>query len=353
MTRKKTSTWMGALKADPLPWLLQKNNPCVRYRTLTDVLDRPETDSGVREARDATWGDPLVTRLLGAVEGVGPFPDNTVWWQKLFKGNYGDLDTLYRLGIPKGSPVIDEACDRWLSVEIPPDTECYPKQMIGGLVRYADPDDKRLKKKIKYVTDNEPFVDGNRPGVLRYAEGAGGRASCCGSHSCYSAAMRALWAVMGIDPQRRSKEARAFIDKGAAFLSAHNLYQPSHGDRRPIKDPWLELHLPFGLGWQVDLLEVLDIASQIGLHEQSCMFDGLRELLSKQTKKGRWLLDARVPYDDGRLVSLVKDAEPVGAESKWVTLSALRVLKRCEGLLEDVSKGVESPAKKKSLTPGC
>ena len=304
MTGNKMLTWMDVLKADPLPWLLEKNNPCVRYRTLTDVLDRPETDSEVMEARDATWGDPLVNKLLETLEAAEPFPDNTVWVQSLFKRNYGDLDTLYRFGVPKGHPVIDGACERWLNVEIPPDTECYPKQMIGGLIRYVDPDDRRLKKKIKYVIDNEPFVDGNRPGVLRYAEGAGGTASCCGSHSCYSAAIRALWAVMGIDPQHRSKEVDAFIAKGVAFLSAHNLYQPSHGDRKPIHGWWLELRLPFGLGWQVDLLEILDVGSQIGLSEHPCMLDGLRELLSKQTNRGRWLLETSVPYDDGRLVSL-------------------------------------------------
>ena len=115
MTGRTTSTWMNALRADPLGWLLQKSNPCVRYRALTDLLDRPETDPEVAEAREAIWRDPLVKRLLEAIEGVEPFPEGTVWIQKLFKRNYGDLDTLYRMGIPKGHPVIDEACDRWLT----------------------------------------------------------------------------------------------------------------------------------------------------------------------------------------------------------------------------------------------
>ena len=342
MMKPENSLWMQTLRSDPLRWLLQKNNPCVRYRTLTDILDLPDADAQVAEAREAAWHDPLVKRLLAALSSVEPFPKKTVWWQKLFKGNYGDLDTLYRFGVPAGHPVIREACDQWLDVDIPPDAECYPKQMIGGLVRYADPEDARLKAKVRYVIENEPFADGNRPGVLRYAEGPG-RGSCCGSHSCYSAAMRSLWAVMGVSPTNRSRDVCRFLEKGATFLAAHNLYQSNHREFKPIKEGWLSLNLPFGLGWQTDLLDILDIASQIGLHEHQCMLSGLRALLSKQTTKGRWCLEASVPFDDGRLVSLVRRAEPVGRESKWITLAALRVLKRCESLLARISDGDSLP----------
>jgi hypothetical protein len=142
----------------------------------------------------------------------------------------------------------------------------------------------------------------------------------------------------------RTPEEHGFLSKGAAFLAAHRLYQRSHGVPRPIKKEWLSLHLPFGLGWQTDLLDILDVACQSGLERDPCILDALSMLLSKQTGKGRWCLEARVPFDDGRLVSIVKDAEPVGEESKWVTLAALGVLKRCVKLLPDAAAGKSSPA---------
>ena len=39
--------WKSFLKADPLPWLLEPENPSVRYDTLTEVLDLPSNDDEV------------------------------------------------------------------------------------------------------------------------------------------------------------------------------------------------------------------------------------------------------------------------------------------------------------------
>jgi len=37
-------SWLKGLCADPLPWLLETENPLVRYLTLTDLLDRSADD---------------------------------------------------------------------------------------------------------------------------------------------------------------------------------------------------------------------------------------------------------------------------------------------------------------------
>jgi hypothetical protein len=36
--------WKSVLKADPTRWLLEEDNPSVRYFTLRDILERPERD---------------------------------------------------------------------------------------------------------------------------------------------------------------------------------------------------------------------------------------------------------------------------------------------------------------------
>ena len=41
--------WQEYLKGDPLPWLLEMENPSVRYWTLVDLLDRPAEDPEVLE----------------------------------------------------------------------------------------------------------------------------------------------------------------------------------------------------------------------------------------------------------------------------------------------------------------
>ena len=60
------SNWKNALKADPIPWLLEPDNPSVRYWTLRDLLDRPEDDAEVQAARAAVVQSDVVQRLLAA-----------------------------------------------------------------------------------------------------------------------------------------------------------------------------------------------------------------------------------------------------------------------------------------------
>jgi len=46
----KMSDLKSVLKADPTDWLLEKDNPSVRYFTLTDILEKSENDPEVKEA---------------------------------------------------------------------------------------------------------------------------------------------------------------------------------------------------------------------------------------------------------------------------------------------------------------
>ncbi len=48
----RVSDWRSILKADPTEWLLERDNPSVRYFTLTEILDKPENDILVKETKE-------------------------------------------------------------------------------------------------------------------------------------------------------------------------------------------------------------------------------------------------------------------------------------------------------------
>ena len=56
--------WLDTLRGDSIPWLLEPENPSVRYWTLTDILDRPADDPDVREVKAAIAQQPLVQELF-------------------------------------------------------------------------------------------------------------------------------------------------------------------------------------------------------------------------------------------------------------------------------------------------
>jgi len=76
--------------------------------------------------------------------------------------------------------------------------------------------------------------------------------------------------------------------------------------------------------WDVDVLEMSLILTGLG-YKDIRMRDALELILSKQNKRGQWNLE--MTYN-GRFQV---DIEQKGKPSKWVTLHALRVLRRYFG----------------------
>ena len=73
--------------------------------------------------------------------------------------------------------------------------------------------------------------------------------------------------------------------------------------------------------YQTDVLEILDILTALG-YDNERMREAVDLVVSKQDDYGRWNLENTF---NGRFQTNI---EQKGKPSKWVTLSALKVLKR-------------------------
>jgi hypothetical protein len=63
--------WRTHLNDDPLPWLLESDNPSVCYFALTDLLDRPADDPDVVAAKAAINTSRPVKNILDAMYPAG------------------------------------------------------------------------------------------------------------------------------------------------------------------------------------------------------------------------------------------------------------------------------------------
>lgn len=59
--------WRTLLPADPLPWLLESEEPAARWATLVELLDRPAGDAEVAAAHAAVLASPSVRDLLDRI----------------------------------------------------------------------------------------------------------------------------------------------------------------------------------------------------------------------------------------------------------------------------------------------
>ena len=58
------AVWKTKLKKDPLAWLLQ-GAPWTRYKTLTELMELPESHEHVKQAKQDLLNHPMVIQLAG------------------------------------------------------------------------------------------------------------------------------------------------------------------------------------------------------------------------------------------------------------------------------------------------
>ena len=68
--------WQKRLNDDPLPWLLEHENPSVRSWTLIDILNKPVDDPEVRKTRSAIAQQSLVKRIYSLQHPEGYWGDD-------------------------------------------------------------------------------------------------------------------------------------------------------------------------------------------------------------------------------------------------------------------------------------
>ena len=135
--------------------------------------------------------------------------------------------------------------------------------------------------------------------------------------------VKALKALSAMPDERRSKEINDTIEKAAEFLLIHYIYKRSRNLNKASKPGWLKFGFP--LMYQTDALEILDILTELGIQD-SRMDEAINLVIAKQDDEGRWKLENNYS-NDRLLIPMGQKAE----QSKWITLRAMRVLKRYAG----------------------
>jgi hypothetical protein len=332
--------WKSYLRADVTPWLLEDNNPSVRYLTLKKILDRQETQPEVLSSRKNIMKTGVIPKILAKQSPEG-------YWEKAedfyirtkYKGTVWTFLILAELIADPEDPRIQRTCrfildwsqDResggfsyrgslkgggYHSGVLP----CLTGNMTWGLIRFGYLDDPRVRRAIDWITTYQRFDDG--VSVAPQGWPYDRFEQCWGKHTCTLGVVKGLKALAEIPFQRRTKKVNAFIQSATKYLLDHHVHKRSHDTNRLAKPKWTKLGFPWM--WDSDVLEMLLILTGLG-HRDSRMRDGVELVLSKQDDRGKWRLENT--YNGRFQVSIERKAKP----SKWMTLNALRVLKRYYG----------------------
>ena len=331
-------TWKTVLNSDPIDWLLEKDNPSVRYFALTDLLDKHFSDDDAKAAKAEIMKVGPAPKILAKQNAKGYWMALDRFYSAKYKGAVWQLIILAELGADGDDERVRKACefileysqDResggfsiWRSVQkgggrhsgvIP----CLTGNMVWSLIKLGYLDDPRVKRGIDWITTYQRFDDGisNRPKGWPYDRTTG---SCFGKHSCHMGVVKTLKALAEIPVEKRSKKVTATIDEAVNYLLKHHVFKRSHDLTRVSKPGWLRFGFP--LMYQDDVLEILWILTRLGCKDER-MQEAVDLVVTKQNAEGRWKLENTY---NGRFHTNI---EMKGKPSKWITLNALSMLKR-------------------------
>ena len=333
------SGWRSILKADPTDWLLEEDNPSVRYAALVNLEGLPQSDTKVRRARAAIMKTGSVPKIL-AKQSAGCWGKPDSFYTAKYRGTVWQLlilAELYAAGdderIRRGCEfIIENAQDResgGFSVhsslrqgggrhgEVIP---CLTGNMVWALLRLGRGQDPRVRKGIEWIATYQRFDDGidSPPSVWPYDS----YEICWGRHTCHMGVVKALKALSEIPAAERTRAVSRSLAQGVEYLLAHHIHRKSHDLARVSRPGWRRLGFP--LMYQTDILEILGILVRLGYKDKR-MQEAVDIVLSKQDTQGRWTLENS--FNGSFLI----DIEKKGAPSKWITLKSLEMLKGYSG----------------------
>jgi len=298
--------WSEYINSDRLAWLLEPENPSIRFWTLIDILDRSIHDAEVQQTRAAITQQPLVKQLFSLQHPQGYWGDDETK-PYTAQGAVTALSLLRMLGVLPDNRT-SAGCDSFLKFcqhEIGGFSlskkqrsgifPCTTGEHLQFLVYFGWGGDPRVRTAFTFLIEDMVTEDGLDCGRYQHRD-------------CLWGAIAALNGLAVLPTDMQSAQSDYVVTKLVnALLDARYDFNGEH-------KRWLTFGVP--RAW--DLLSALNALAAHGYIHDARVAPLLKLILEKQDSQGRWLCGS---------VSRTWPIEKRKQPSKWVTLDVLRLLK--------------------------
>jgi hypothetical protein len=325
-------SWHQYLHADPIQWLLEPQNPSVRYWTLKDIMGIPEDEASVSQARETIIHFPPVRAILKQQHPHGYWGSLDSFYLPKYRATYHQLLILSELGTPRLDPIekaielmfehyqyesghfsmnrIKTARGKRSTLR---DGVCLTGNMVGALIRFGYLHDERTQRAINFLCATHEHGWSCRAYPIN-------RGKVFPLH-CYMGGIKPLRALSMIPEAERTQMVQDIIREEIEIYLENEIFmylKDKNGERK-AKPGWRRFGFP--LFYQSDALEVCDVLTSLRVQDAR-MERAIDLLLEKQTTEGKWILENT--FNGKMWVDIEEKKNP----SKWITLKAVRILKR-------------------------
>ena len=333
--------WQDQVKGSSLSWLLEPDSPGVRYLALRDLLDAPQDSPDLLEARRLAHEQGPIAPILAEMNEAGYWVRPGPGYNPKYRGTVWSLIALSQLGAHVDSDErIRQACTYLMGHALiegglfsersdPSGTiDCLQGNLCAALLDLGF-DDLRLEKAFDWMARSvtgegvAPTTDPHAP--VRYYAGKCGPNFACRYNNklpCAWGGVKVMLALGKLPTEQRTPLIERAIEQGAEFLLSVDPAGAAYPTRRNTKpsENWWKFSFP--VFYVTDILQIVESLASSGYGQDPRLAGALKLIRDKQDDQGRWALD--YGYSGKTWVDFGEKKQA----NKWVTLRALRVLKK-------------------------
>ena len=334
--------WKNQLRSDSLPWLLESDNPDIRYLAMRDLLDLSLDDKKLKSARKLAHKDGPIAHVLSKMNEDGYWQRAGTGYGPKYKSTVWALILLAQLGASmKEDKRIKLACKYYLDHALSPGgqissmtnnspsgtVDCLQGNMLWSLMTLGY-EDKRMDKAYEWMS-RTTTGEGVAPmkekhAEVRYYAGKYGPNFACGANNklpCAWGGVKVLLALSQVPVEKRTLLMKDAIKQGVEFflsVDPSTANYPNGWAAKPSGNWW---KFGFPVFYVTDILQIAEALVALGYGKDKRLKNTLELIRSKQDENGRWQLEYN--YDGKTWMRFGKMKEL----NEWVTLRALKVLK--------------------------
>jgi hypothetical protein len=316
--------------ASTLEWLLEKENPGVRFLTLRDLVGKSPNDKELIEAKKQAYEKGPIERILKHLNpdgywikpgaGYGPKYKSAVWSLILLSqlGASANDDKRIKLACKYH---VDHTFTKVNSISYNGTPSGVIDCMQGNIclaLALLDYKDERLEKAHGWMARS---VIGDNIKYYSYKCGPNFACGANGKKPCAWGATKVLLALSKIPEDKKTPVINKAIKAGLDFLLGVDPVKadyPTTNNTKPNRDWW---DFGFPVFYITDILQIAEAVISAGFGKDKRLKNTIEFIKSKQDSQGRWNLE--YSYTGKTWGNFGEKGEP----NKWVTLRALKVLK--------------------------